>query len=488
MQLREGVRARLAAIMRDRVLLSILGVSFALFVLQVIVFRTVALDFDEAIYASQFAPGKFPLQFDAHRSRGMSFLAAPSVLLTDSVEVLRVYLAAIHIGGMALAAALFRRWIGGAAAVVVAVLGSSWVATLTTTLLMPNLTVAILALIAVGFLIRDLNGVGGSSLIGMAVALALAFEIRFPDGIWLAAALSLTVLVHRKGIMKRLVFVGAGSVIGSAVWIIEAYLRFGDPIKRFRLAAEAHAYTGLGIVQQASLLDGPPAGPDRVVRISRSGIAWWIVMAALVALVLVRRIDDPARRRVFRVTAGAGLVMAIPYFFLIKAYAPRFMLPAYALIAVPMAGAIWRARRDRIAVVLAIALIGSLPWHARMSATWLERDNRLKQGRKDVGLLVKDMAAGRPCSLVSTRGFPAISWYSSCRSNQILLEDAETYLAERAGSGDAVYLLSAGTAVPAQPYSMWKRAFFRDSKGRRWRIYTPPGQEPYAGAERAAGR
>jgi hypothetical protein len=109
--------------------------------------------------------------------------------------------------------------------------------------------------------------------------------------------------------------------------------------------------------------------------IPTTGLMWWVAGALLVALAvwLVLRSRDrvgfrDAPRSATLLPALVGVVLALPYLFLVGYAAPRFLLPSYALLALPAAqglrhlclrptGDVRRAVAAGVAVLLAGHLV-----------------------------------------------------------------------------------------------------------------------------------
>ncbi|MGZ8625616.1 MAG: hypothetical protein ACXWXK_02925, partial [Actinomycetota bacterium] len=117
-----------------------------------------AVSWDEAIYLSQVDPDVAAMPFVASRARGITLLALPVVQLGGSLELVRLFLALASAGALIAAYLGWTRIVGIGAAVAAFAFGSTWVALLYGSELMPNLWSALLAVAAVGVAASSLMG------------------------------------------------------------------------------------------------------------------------------------------------------------------------------------------------------------------------------------------------------------------------------------------------------------------------------------------
>ncbi|MFE9359518.1 hypothetical protein ACFYPB_36265 [Streptomyces olivaceoviridis] len=315
-------------------------VAAAFSVAQLVLVRPgLGLGWDETVYVSQVsghAPAAF---FSAPRARGVSLLVAPVAAWSSSTALLRIYLALLS--GLALFLAL-RAW-RGLFPVRVLAFGGALFASLWVTLFygpqaMPNYWVAVAALAAVACFLRAPTDRG--ALWGLAGSAAVMAWMRPVDAVWATVPLLALGLArrHRRALLVLL----AGLAAGAAEWVIEAYTSYGGLARR--LSDGSAIQGGLGwhfaVVDQLRGLGGrtlcrPCTGalPHPLVTL------WWFALPvlAVLALVVARR----GRRRAATVLPLAcAATAAFPYLFLIGYAAPRFLLPAYALLAIPVADAL----------------------------------------------------------------------------------------------------------------------------------------------------
>ena len=318
--------------------------------------------------------------FDPARARGIPLLVAPVTLLTSSVLALRVYLAVAS--GLALFLALlsWRRlrpaWV---LAVAGAAFGSLWVAQYYGPQAMPDEWVAFAALAAVGFFLRavgehhaagehehdaaDADGAspGGATanaanaangraarhaprwLAGLAGSLGVSALVRPGDAVFLAGGLAIAVVVVRSWRrLEVLAAIAAGLVAGSGEWVIEAYVRFGSPLARLHAAGAEQGGFGLHLAfwDEFRAVNGPTLCRPCSIGIRYPALSlWWLALPVLVAAgVVAARRTGLARSSML--AAACGVCVALQYLFLIDYAAPRFLLPAYALLVIPVADAL----------------------------------------------------------------------------------------------------------------------------------------------------
>jgi hypothetical protein len=164
------------------------------------------------------------------------------------------------------------------------------------------------------------------------------------------------------------------------------------------------------------LSDGPTIGPDRSARISLLALLWWVGLAALVVLGLVRS-RGSVRRAATLATVG-GVAFALEYVVFVSGFAPRFLLPALALLAVVAGVGLAGLSRLRPGKVVAAAALGLvLVWAGFQidAAQRIERATLIDRARlRLVGLELRDLAGGRPCTFTSADGFPQLQLASGC--------------------------------------------------------------------------
>ncbi|MFD4604525.1 hypothetical protein ACFWPQ_41730 [Streptomyces sp. NPDC058464] len=399
------------------------------------------LGWDESVYVSQVAAHAPPAFFSAPRARGVPLLVAPVAAWSSSTALLRIYLAVLS--GLALFLAL-RAWRGLFPARVRATAGALF-ATLWVTLYygpqaMPNYWVAVGALACTGcFLRAQADRFDRPALWGVGLSAAVMGWMRPVDAVWATLPLlALLVGVRRWRRPALLATLLGGLAAGAAEWVIEAYVSYGGLAQRLSDASRIQGGLGwhVAVTDQLRALGGrtlcrPCTGalPPAPVTL------WWYalpVLAVVAAVVAIRARRAPATLVALACAASA----AFPYLFLIGYAAPRFLLPAYALLAVPVADLLvrlarapGRIRRPLTATLLTLALAGHLAVqfvvleHTVHGATATHREwARVADGLNRLGV--------RPPCLVTGNNYAPIGYYAGCASAATGGHDESTTPAE----------------------------------------------------------
>ncbi|WDV56429.1 hypothetical protein PV963_41885 [Streptomyces coeruleorubidus] len=394
-------------------------------VAQLVLVRPIlGLGWDEIVYVSQVTSHTPAAFFSAPRSRGVSLLVAPVASWSSSIPLLRVYLALLS--GLALFLAL-RAW-RGLFPTRVLVVGGALFASLWVTLFygpqaMPNYWVAIGALISVGcFLRARAQRSARAALWGIAAGAALMAWMRPTDAVWVTVPLLAITLVRRH--WRLLLVLVAGLAAGAVPWVIEAYVGHGGLGQRLSDASRIQGGLGwqIAVDDQLRSLGGralcrPCTGsmPHPLVTV------WWFVLPVLagLGLVVAARARRLGRTLVPLVCAATA---ALPYLFMIGYAAPRFLQPTYALLAIPVADALWhlvRAPGGKWRPVAAALVALGLAGHLAVQVAVLERTvARNTDSRRDwdrtAGALHR-LGVRPPCLLTGHNALP-IGYYAGCSS------------------------------------------------------------------------
>ncbi|MBI0300389.1 hypothetical protein JBE04_39535, partial [Streptomyces sp. PRKS01-29] len=213
----------------------------------VLVVPHLGLGWDETVYLSQADPHRPAAYFSAPRSRGISFLAAPVLAVTDSTTVLRVVLALLSAAALYAAYRVWQPLLGpGRTALAALLFAGLWITVLYGPQAMPNLWVALSAMAAAGWFLRAARPCAQRrALLGLGAMVAAATCFRFSDGIWLALPLlvACAIVPAWRRPVPALAVVG-GFAVGGAEWIVEAYIRWGGVDARLRLSSATEGGMG----------------------------------------------------------------------------------------------------------------------------------------------------------------------------------------------------------------------------------------------------
>ncbi|MFB7244459.1 hypothetical protein CW362_35005 [Streptomyces populi] len=406
--------------------LALVAAGFALAQL-LLVHPGTGLGWDETVYVSQVSPHAPAAFFSAPRARGVSLLVAPVASWSSSTALLRVYLALLS--GLGLFVAL-RVWRGLFPVRVLALAGALF-ATLWVTLFygpqaMPNHWVAVGALVCVGCFLRAHAGDRArAALWGTGLGAALMAWMRPPDAVWVTLPLLVLAVAAPRWRRARPLFALLGGLLaGAAEWIIEAYTAYGGLGRRLSDGSRIQGGLGWNIAvgDQLRSLGGrvlcrPCTGgmPSPVVT------AWWFVLPLIAALGLV--IAVRARRPVPTLLLLACATTAgVPYLFMIGYAAPRFLLPLYALAAIPVADALVHlvtAPGGRGRPVLVTLVAAGLAGHLAVQFAVLEATVRRTAGSHHgwavTAAELHRLGVRPPCALAGRQSVP-IAFYAGCSS------------------------------------------------------------------------
>ncbi|MFF5672464.1 hypothetical protein ACFY8S_20405 [Streptomyces hygroscopicus] len=389
------------------------------------------LGWDETVYLSQVDPHRPAAYFSAPRSRGISLLAAPVLAVTDSTTVLRTVLALASAAALYAAYRVWQPLLGpGRTALAALLFAGLWTTVLYGPQAMPNLWVALSAVAATGWFLRaPLPRTRRRALLGLGAMVAAATCFRFSDGVWLALTLlTACAVVPAWRRPAPALAVAGGLAVGSAEWIAEAYARWGGV--GARLHASSATEGGMGAHWAGGMawrsLNGPLLCRPCHMRLGHPELTlWWLALPALVliACVLARR---TRRGGVIVLPIACAAALSIPYLLLIDYSAPRFLLPAYALLSLPLATVAAHCARavrpPRLRVLAAGSAAVLLALHLSAQVQVLHHntaDARVTADRyRTAAHDLRRLGLTPPC-LVSGAHAPPIGYYAGCASANV---------------------------------------------------------------------
>jgi hypothetical protein len=440
------------------------------------------LGYDETVYLSQYNRVVPAGTFTAPRARGVPLLVAPVTLITASTAVTRLWLAFLS---SALMFVGFRPWLRLVSPYVVplaaALFSGLWVTIFYGYEAMPNMFVAVLAVPAAALAVLHLREPRRSTLIWLAVCVGAVALIRPSDGLYLGAALALVALIARRTPWRERIAVavasGLGFVAGSAQWVVEAYTSFGGPVKRYHDALAEQGGTGLhfSLPLQAKALGGPILCREGChPHTSAAAMAWWFLIPPLLVagLFLARR----AERLALASAAVVGLLSAAQYIFGIWYAAPRFLMPAYALLAIPCAAALVeivrrlpeRSRRAGLVVVLVLVAGQVLSQVAILRLGVLPGNNRgLAVVAAEARGINRQLVHDRSCAMAGVGGQP-VAYRIRCKFVPTGV------LARGDVPAGSVRVFISDAAKPPKRLAGWTRTTIPLPRKKHTYAYTPP--------------
>jgi hypothetical protein len=418
-----------------------------------------APSWDEAIYLSQVTRGVVALPFAASRARGITVLVAPLASVGAPLWLVRL---ALVLGSSLLAALVFRLWVpilGWGAPLGMVLFMGSWPALFYGSEVMPNLWAALFAVGTLAFLARcaDRSEIRTRDLAGIGLMAAVMALMRPPDAVVLAVAASIVALLMR-GPVRAIVAVIVGVSVGTLPWLVEMSVRYGGPGEAIDAARTVSHVGGAfsGIAEHLRLTDGPLLGPEPGGALPWVGILWWVVLIGLSAWAFRPGAD---RRRTFgvRVATVVGVALAVEYLFLVSGRAPRFLLPALAVLSVS-AGAGLEALRGRrrlgtiACVVVAVVLAGWLLWQVGTFDRLEAQASDERRVPEAVGRAIGEAAGEQGCVVASTADFAQVAFAAGCAGRD-LTDLGSTAIDQvlEAADGRRVIVVSRGADVAQVP-------------------------------------
>ncbi|GGO83826.1 hypothetical protein [Wenjunlia tyrosinilytica] len=463
--------------------------------------RGTAFSWDETVYLSQTSPDVPAAFFSAPRARGVPVLVAPILAVTSSPTAIRVCLAVMSGAALLLAMRVWRSLLPTAVLTLAgALFASLWTSLYYGPAAMPNLWVALACLAAVGWFLRAARDRRDTpALIGLAAAVAFAALMRPLDAFWLALPLGVPAVAHRRWrhpvILVALV---CGLAAGWADWVIEAYAHYGGLSARVHRASEIQGRMTwhLALDDQARALAGktlcrPCDGPWQ----HRYTAAWWFALPPLVVGGLWATARSRARAATWLPTPVAAS-LALPYLFLIDYAAPRFLLPAHALLAIPVATClVWLVTglparlRPAAAVLVALGLCLHVAIQFQTLVHVTARSRALRADTERVAAELRRQGVRPPCVVSGAQAIP-IGFSTGCASRQTYGHDASITpagLEATAGGEPVAVLVSKGDRPPVFARH-WRTVPLPDlGRVHDYRAYLAPSVRPVNGPCKGTG-
>ncbi|MEV5509976.1 hypothetical protein [Streptomyces orinoci] len=444
------------------------------------------LGWDETVYLSQVDPRHPAAYFSAPRSRGITLLVSPLIAVTSSVLTLRIALALLSAAALYAAFKVWEPLLGkGRVALAALLFATLWITVLSGPEVMPNLWLAFTAVAATGWFLRARTGAPErrKALFRLTATLAAATLLRAPDGVWLSFPLLAACALARP--WRRPAAAGAvlgGLALGGLQWAIEAYVRFGGILKRLSDSSDTEGGMGraLGAGVRAAFrsLDGPQlCRPCHIAAPPVTHTLWWLLLPVLALAACALAARRPDRAAIVLPVAGA-LSLAVPYLLLLDYAAPRFLLPCYALLALPVADLTVRAvrampaprRRSLVALLLCAVFAGHLAVQVKElrynAADARDTAVRYRRAARELNRL----GVAAPCLVTGPRAQP-IGYEAGCTSAQTMGNNRSTTTAGllRAAAAEPLAVLFDPADGYLPPYARhWHR---HPLPGTDWSVY-----------------
>ncbi|GII91171.1 hypothetical protein [Sinosporangium siamense] len=468
--------------------LALAGVAACSTLISLLLTSRLGLGWDESVYISQVARGVPSTHFSAPRARGVPLLVSPVAAFTSSPLAIRIYLSVISGLGLFLAYWIWLRLRPGPGVpLAAAMFAGFWVSMFYANAAMPNTWVAYCGVAGIGLWCLaerpavPLGGARGShrerlNLMGLVAVFAAASLLRPTDASWLALPLLAYGLLGRR--TRATAAVAAGLSIGWAEWITEAFLTYGGPVARLK-AAGTQNMTGLtfSLPDHLRALNGP--------LLCRFGLncgdvplehlAWFAALPVLAALGVWA-----TRRREFVLALAAGLSLAFSYFFTVGYAAPRFLLPAYALLALPVAAGLkvlWRGRWRAVRVFTAVGLGCYFALQGASLVVYVAHTHADRIPNARVATALRALGLRSPCFLYGHHAVQ-IGYLARCSSLGVVNHygGAEVPAALRAAmaAGAWVGVITTASTLPAPFLTSWTPVSLPVAAEEKWRVFLPP--------------
>lgn len=351
----------------------------------------------------------------AHRARGITLLVAPTTVFTDSMVVLRGYLAIVSSAALFGAFVVWCRTIRWAAPISMGLFASCWIAVFYGSAVYPNLYTALLAVAAIGVAMGT-NEESGPQRRAVLIALVAAAALMRPlDALTIAVGVTLVGLLWER---RRLAALALSSLVGlglgSFPWVVEAWVRFGGPIRRLEESGEIVA-GGLvnNIGEYLRILDGTGS-------VNRWAFLWLgaLLLFGLISLVSPRLLA----RRAGAIALVSAFLFVAPYLFATEPVLQRFMLPGLAMVSIASGIGVstsWSLLPARAVVAAGIAgvLVVLAVWNLPALQEWGDRQTGNGETALRLGQAIRDEAGDRDCFLLSPAHHPAVSFAAGCEDS-----------------------------------------------------------------------
>ncbi|TNE84565.1 MAG: hypothetical protein EP330_29190 [Deltaproteobacteria bacterium] len=405
--------------LRDPALRVLLAVCLALTAVEVGLFGLSRdLSWDEAVYFAELLPSIPSAGYSPTRSQGMLWMGAPVAAFAHSPFAVRSYLFVVHAALWFFAFAPWTRVFGTRAALGPLVFLTVWPAMYYSTLLLPNLAAALLLLGVLGLAHVGGPSPGRGAWLGLAAASTAVVVLRPTEA---TVALGLFTLIFAREGGTRSKALALGIALGVLAWVAEAVLRFDGVGPRL---AEAAAHVNQATLRNSGLWAHLLAyehtrafGEPRVTSTPWPTIALWSAWVVVAAVGAWRMARDVRTRDLALAGTLTAAVIALFFFLRVTLIAPRFLLPAFAMLVPLVLAAIpevvwtrWSGRIPALAV-----LTGLLGFSASLA---VEAHTKADKELSDVGDVARALAEhtrGLPrCAVASEFGTPQLVFFSGC--------------------------------------------------------------------------
>jgi hypothetical protein len=471
---------------QGQIALVLVGLMFLL-VQVVIVQHPLGLSQDESNYLAKVDPRVPELYWTQPRAWGMPVLAAPVAVFSPSLTIYRLYFGCLSSAGLIAAFWPWLRVLRPAVAPAAALFFSTiWFTAAFGSLVMPNLYLGLGAVAVTGLFVRAVHDPVWWRLALTAAAAGFVALVRPTDSVLVMAPLFATaIVVTRLRRLKVLAAVVIGELMGWLPWVIEGYVRFGGSVERLR-AAETSGPGGLNLRSSnllifPRLLDGTPqyccsgGTPADAGPVPLALTIWLVGVLVLAVLGVVWSVSERRIPEMMLVCLPAGLLGA--FYLLLPGFTTlRFLLPAFALLSLPVAFALVHAMRRwrrTAAVIIVAALVGHVAPMLFLAERHLDARWRWGSAQVRAAAALQPFVNERRCLVIANPPAP-LAFYLGC--------DAQTSgtsrrqpgrVAQARAEGVFVLALLSAPPPPGSYMASWQQVPV-PGLARRFQVYIPP--------------
>jgi len=287
----------------------------------------------------------------------------------------------------------------------------------------------------------------------------------------------------------------AGLAVGWLPWLVEAVSTYGGVAERLSRASEIQGdlRPQLSVLTALRAVDGPilcrPCGGPIPV----GGVVLWAGGLGAVAAALARARGRGELVRLLVPVSGAAS-LAVPYLFLVPYAAPRFLLPTYALLSLPVAYALLaglasvRRRSPPLAVGAAAALaVAVLGLQAVPLWTAVELASRQRSAWAGLAATLQDAGLTGRCLVVGEQAAP-IGVYAGCDSRALTGTEDRLQLEDLRRRPPVAVALVRTDSSPAPSWARGWRRLDVPTDYRNWTVYLRPAAGSATGGIERIGR
>jgi hypothetical protein len=289
------------------------------------------------------------------------------------------------------------------------------------------------------------------------VSVAFVTLVRPGDAVYLAAPLVVAAAAGWRS-WRPVAAIACGLLAGGAEWAIEAYVRFGSMTSRLHAAGAEQGGFGLhfALPDELRALNGPTLCRPCVIGVRDPGLdLWWLALPLLVTAGIVAA-RHAGRLATALLPTVCGLCLAAQYLFMINYAAPRFLLPAYALLAIPVADGIAfaitgvsRDMRPAVTALVACFLIAQLFTQQLVLDHEVDGTVKFHDDYARIVTILAEHGVRPPCLIKGVQYIP-IAFYAGCAS--------------------------AGSPAPGEPVAVLVQTIGKPPAwARNWRVYRITG-------------